>query len=323
MGKQHAWKQHVDMEQVRRLVKATRKQSGAFTTNNDGLPKDKDIARAIATGKALYTHNSVLILEQLADPIQVMDYRGETMYTTPACVMVTDLAGPDSRELLGRIMLHLMTMPAEKRPNLYVRTWLLDHEQRKLVEAAGLTQLAASVTEGGALIGTYGPKHLATLDHEEEDLIATKLMHQEHITESQAKAMIKARIEKAEKPPKAIKDAMSTIPGKHTSALGFEVQPGETTSKAGRIGTRKTIANGQTVLFLVPLQVGSDSKTWLHSFTTQGQETRELLQDRALYYIDPRRPWTITNLGNQEVRFLIITTKVAEANQELVDFINQ
>jgi hypothetical protein len=320
MGKPHAWKEGMDMELVRRLVKATRKQSGAFTTNNEGLPTDKDVVRAIKTGKAMYTEDSIIILEQIAQEADIPDYKGDTLKTTAACVLITDLAGPQSRELVARIKAHLGNMPAARRPNLYAKVWLQDTAQKELMKAAGLIHLSTWVAPNGAMIGTYGPKDQATIDHLEEDLIVCKEIHPDHITAKQQAAILKIQAKQPKRVPKSIKEVMDSIPGKAVETFGFSIQPGETTKASGQIGSRKPLASGQTVLFLVPLQVGADSATWMHSKDNTGKEVQLQLKERGLYYVDPRKPWTITNHSNQANWVMVITVK---GDQEVAEFITK
>lgn len=321
MGKTHAWKAGLDMDHIRALVAGCKKQFGPYTKNNEGLPTDKDIARAIKTGRILYDENSLLMFEQFQEPQDIVDFRGQPLRVPAACLIVTDLMGPHSEDLLKRIMVKLGTMPADKRPALFVRAWMQDRQQKKLLTSAGMTHLSSSVMGAShAIIGTFGPKDRAALDHAEEDLINAKLIQEDIVNTRQINAILKAQAAKAAKPPKAIKDTMDKIPGRHTSALGFTIQPGDTTTLGKNFKERRTIVGGQICLFMIPIEMGQDSMTWIHGTSITGEPTRQDMKQGALYYVDPRKPWQITNHSNKAIQILVITT---QGDQDVADLLTQ
>jgi hypothetical protein len=321
MGKPHAWKQGLDMAHIRHLVAGCRKQFGPYTKTGEGLPTDKDIARAIKTGKILYDADSLLIFEQFQEPQDIIDFRGQPLRVPAACLIITDLMGPNSEDLLKRIMIKLGAMPADKRPALYVRAWMQDRQQKQVLKAAGLVHLSTSVMGSShAMIGTFGPKTAIALDHAEEDLLNSKHVQDDIVNQRQINAILKAQAKQSARPPKAIKDTMEQIPGKHTSALGFTVKAGETSVLGKNFQARKTIAKGQIVLFMIPIVMGQDSMTWIHGTSITGEPTRQDMKLGALYYIDPRKPWQITNHSNNDIQILVITT---QGDQDVADLLNQ
>ncbi len=189
------WARGIPIPLLKALGGQIKAEYKGYVHGSFGMPKERDIASAIAEGRALWTaeRDALLMFKQYKSLGLVSDFRGKKIQVPRGDLLITCLVGPpEQREkLMANLQMKLRNIREAGRPQIWAIEFMERPERVAYWKSLGLHCLAVNVTAASEILGLFGPlERSAPLDYPEEELEALKILGGSFISEEERLAVL-------------------------------------------------------------------------------------------------------------------------------------
>lgn len=195
------WTRGISITLLKRMAGLIKAEYKPYVHGAFGMPKERDVASAMAEGRALWTAelDSLLIFRQYRSLGSFRDFRGKVINIPRGDIVITDLVGSQTDKLLGALATKLQALRAEARPQIWTVAFMENPASVKYWQDRGLSLMGVNVTAASEILGLYGPlSRSLPLDYPEEELVSLRELGQEFISQDEQAGILEEIAEAGE-----------------------------------------------------------------------------------------------------------------------------